>query len=86
MSHFGIPDRDAEIEALAITAETRAEAWAIAAEQAISLPAIRALEDRLHRRLELLRTREQPADIERIALAALAARRSEILACPDPRT
>lgn len=80
MAAFGIPDGDAELGALAIDGGTRLDAWATAAEQAQSADAIAALEERLYRRLELLRKREAPPDVERAALAMLAARRDELRA------
>lgn len=79
MIDFGDATQDL-LAVFRITAEQREEAWQIACEQAPNLAAIEALEARLHKRLELLRNREAPADVERVALAALAVRRDEITA------
>lgn len=64
----------------AITADDRREAWASSIAQARDLATIGALEDRLHKRLALLRDREAPNDIEREALTLCAERRAEIAA------
>lgn len=68
-----------------ISAEQRAEAWAESIAQCTTLGAVGALEDRLHRRLALLRDREAPNDIERNALALCAERRNEIAAAAAMR-
>ncbi len=77
---FGIPDRDAEISALAIDGRIRAEAWQVAIEQAETLEACNALAERLHKRLDLLRSREACPAVERRALAMIGDRITEILA------
>ena len=66
--------------ALSFSPEQRIEAWEISVEQAPSLAAVGALEDRLHRRVDMLRNRERPCDVERQALSMCAARRVEIIA------
>lgn len=71
---------DALTRSLRWGADQRGEAWAIAIEQAASTAALDALEDRLHRRIDLLRSREVPIDVERDALARCAERRAELLA------
>jgi hypothetical protein len=67
-------------KAFQIDGRQRAEAWAESIAQCTTLGAVGALEDRLHRRLALLRDREAPNDVERNALALCAERRSEIAA------
>lgn len=59
-------------------ADQRGEAWTISIEQAANIAAIEALEERLHRRIDLLRSREAPIDVERDALALCAQRRAEL--------
>ena len=73
------------VRAFQISAEQRAEAWAESIAQATTLGAVGALEDRLHRRLALLRDREAPNETERNALALCAQRREEIAAAAAMR-
>jgi hypothetical protein len=77
-----IPDfgDDSLVKAFQISASARAEAWVEAIAQARTLEAVGLLEDRLHKRLALLRDREAPNDTERNALALCAERREEIAA------
>lgn len=67
-------------DGLRMSAAVKAEAWAMAIEQCRDLAAVQALEERLHRRLELLRKREVGPEVEREALSLCAARASEIAA------
>ncbi len=71
---------DPATRALRWDAEQRAEAWMISIDQTRSTLELDALEERLHRRIDLLRTREVSIDVERDALARCAERRAEILA------
>ena len=71
---------DPATRALRWDAEQRAEAWLISIDQASTTAAMDVLEERLHRRIDLLRTREVSIDVERDALARCAERRAEILA------
>lgn len=82
---FNIPDRDAELEATAIPAEARMEAWEIAIEQTHTLDGAKALRDRLYKRMETLRAREVGCGVERTALALLHNRMIEILAGLGPQ-
>lgn len=61
-------------------ADQRGEAWAISIDQAPNTAALDALEERLHRRIDLLRSREVSIDVERAALALCAERRADLLA------
>jgi hypothetical protein len=66
------------------THEERLEPWAWSIGQA-GLEGVAALEARLYKRLELLRSREWANDIEHEALMLCAQRRADILAekeCP----
>jgi len=65
------------------TQDERLEPWAWSIGQA-NLDGVAALEARLHKRLELLRSREWANDIEREALALCAQRRAELLAEKEP--
>lgn len=68
---------------LAFDAETRREAWQISISQAADTLALEALEARLYRRLDMLRTKERGSDIEREALTLCGERRAELIAGPQ---
>jgi hypothetical protein len=61
------------------TQDERLEPWAWSIGQA-TLEGLEALEARLHKRLELLRSREWANDVEREALTLCAQRRADLLA------
>lgn len=86
MRGFNLPKSMGEL--FAISAETHAEAWAVAIEQASTVEQCLSLQLRLYHRLELLRDREMPCGVERAALIAVADRAvaliRERIASPPP--
>ena len=76
---------DLDLSTLSWDGEQRLVAWGIAIAQCPNTLAVATLEDRLHRRLDMLRNREAPCGVERDALHLCAQRRAELIAAgPSP--
>lgn len=91
MTGFNVPDQNNPLGISAagfvVSDEARAEAWATSIEQCRTIDAVQALAHRLYDRIEMLRGRGAPIQIEREAIALCAARvceltASAVKACP----
>lgn len=81
MNPFRVIDEGAEqLRILHIGADVRAEAWELSIEQCQTVAQVAALEDRLAKRVDLLRKLEAPMDGVRALQLSCAQRRNEITA------
>lgn len=84
MVGFNVPDQNNPLGISAagfvISDEARAEAWATAIDQCLTVDAVQGLAHRLYDRIEMLRGRGASIEIEREAIALCAARVCELTA------